>query len=172
MPAKSSCASNGNRSRKSSAPIKLLERSLVEHPIRAELPADLPLLEFDSVLIERVLCNLLENAAKYSPSGSSIEISAKETDASVEVAVRDHGPGLATIGRADIFAMFVRGAKESSKPGVGLGLAICRAIVEAHEGTIAATSHASGGACFTFTLPKRTPPTIDVEEPTEAFADG
>jgi two-component system sensor histidine kinase KdpD len=145
------------------ASLKLLERSLVEHPLRVDLPADLPLLEFDAVLIERVLCNLLENAAKYSPLGSAIEIAARQNGAMVEVSVSDHGSGIPP-GRQDrIFDMFVRGVPESPTPGVGLGLAICRAIVEAHGGTIVATNRTPSGACFTFTLPVGNPPVIDEE---------
>jgi two-component system sensor histidine kinase KdpD len=145
------------------ASLKLLERGLAEHPLRVDLPPDLPLLEFDAVLIERVLCNLLENAAKYSPTGSPIEIAARLNGAMVEVAVSDHGRGIPP-GRQDrIFEMFVRGAPESPTPGVGLGLAICRAIVEAHDGTISATNRAPSGACFTFTLPVGNPPEI-IEE--------
>lgn len=145
------------------ASLKLLERGLADHPVRLELAPDLPLLEFDAVLIERVLCNLLENAAKYSPAGSAIEIAARQNGATVEVSVSDHGSGIPP-GRQDrIFDMFVRGAPESPTPGVGLGLAICRAIVEAHGGTIVAANRAPSGACFTFTLPVGNPPVIDEE---------
>lgn len=145
--------------------IKLLAGNLPEHPVRVRLPADLPLLEFDAVLIERVFCNLLENAAKYSPPGPPIEISARRLDDAVEIAIDDHGPGIADGRSADIFEMFVRGTRESAKPGVGLGLAICRAIVEAHGGAIAAANRPQGGACFSFTLPTGIPPMIESEEP-------
>jgi two-component system, OmpR family, sensor histidine kinase KdpD len=145
------------------ASLKLLERALEAHPVRVELAPDLPLLEFDAVLIERVLCNLLENAAKYSPAGSPVEIRAHRNGAMVEVSVGDYGSGIPQ-GRQDrIFDMFVRGAPESPMPGVGLGLAICRAIVEAHGGTISAANRAPSGACFTFTLPVGNPPEI-IEE--------
>ena len=144
--------------------IKLLERSLVDHPVSVHLPPELPLLEFDAVLIERVFCNLLENAAKYSPAGSPIGISARRLDAAVEVAVCDQGPGISAGQGPDIFEMFVRGARESAKPGVGLGLAICRAIIEAHGGSISAGNQAGSGACFVFTLPTGSPPVIETEE--------
>lgn len=146
--------------------IKLLSRNLLEHRVSVSLPADLPLLEFDAVLIERVFCNLIENAGKYSPAGSPIEISARRLDAAVEVVVSDRGPGIGDGRSADIFEMFVRGTRESAKPGVGLGLAICRAIVEAHGGSIAAANRPQGGACFSFTLPTGNPPVIETEEPT------
>ena len=144
--------------------IKLLERSLLDHPVSVQLAADLPLLEFDAVLIERVFCNLIENAAKYSVAGSSIEISARCVDKAVEIAVCDHGAGIPAGRAAEFFEMFVRGARESATPGVGLGLAICRAIVEAHGGTIMADNRAQGGACFMFTLPTGNPPVIEAEE--------
>ena len=125
-------------------------------------------------MIERVFCNLLENAGKYSPAGLPIEIRAQQVADRLEVCVSDHGRGFAGFGKdegTDLFAMFVRGEAESAKPGVGLGLAICRAIVEAHDGTIRAANGTTegGGACVCFTLPLGEPPTIEAEifaEPT------
>ncbi|OAJ70843.1 hypothetical protein A7976_05115 [Methylobacillus sp. MM3] len=151
------------------ASLKLLEHALETHPVRVELAPDLPLLEFDAVLIERVLCNLLENAAKYSSAGASVEISARQNGAMVEISVCDSGSGIPS-GRQDrIFDMFVRGVPESPTPGVGLGLAICRAIVEAHGGTISAANREPAGACFMFTLPVGNPPEINEESlPPEA----
>jgi two-component system sensor histidine kinase KdpD len=145
--------------------IKLLGRALAEHPVKVALAADLPLVEFDAVLIERVFCNLLENAAKYSPAGSDIEIAVRVQAAELEVSVSDHGQGFGSDKNAMVFEMFVRGDPESSVPGVGLGLAICRAIVEAHAGTIAIADRAGGGggACVTFTLPLGEPPIIEEE---------
>ncbi len=136
---------------------------LAGHVVQVHLPEDLPLLELDTVLIERVLCNLLENAAKYTPPGTQVEITALAKERDVEIRVADRGPGLAA-GREDaIFQKFERGERESSKPGVGLGLAICRAIVEAHGGVIRAENRAGGGACFIFTLPRGTPPDVAAE---------
>ena len=148
--------------------IKLLGRALAEHPVTVRLADDLPLVEFDAVLIERVFCNLLENAAKYAPPGSAIEIEVSLREAWMEVRVADGGPGfsVAEAGTDALFEMFVRGESESALPGVGLGLAICRAIVEAHDGTIAAGNQSQrpqGGACVTFTLPLGKPPTIEEE---------
>lgn len=142
--------------------LKLLEPALIDHPIRIDLPTDLPVLEFDSVLIERVFCNLLENAAKYSPTGSPIEIEARCNGNEVVVLVRDYGSGIPEAQGDKIFEMFVRGTPESTKPGVGLGLAICRTILEAHGGTIAG-SNCNPGASFTFTLPIGEPPAIEDE---------
>lgn len=145
------------------ASIKLLGNALADHPVRVELPRDLPLLEFDAVLIERVFCNLLENAAKYAPAGSVIELAACMADDSVEISVADCGPGFPA--RDDLFKMFVRGEAESGKPGTGLGLAICRAIVEAHGGRIRADKRPGGGACVSFTLPRGNPPVLEEERP-------
>lgn len=145
------------------ASIQLLGRSLANHQIRVALAKDLPLVEFDAVLVERVLCNLLENAAKYAPPGSMIEIAGEMKDGFVEVSVCDHGPGFPPDRQGAMFEMFVRGDAESATPGVGLGLAICRAIVEAHGGTITAVNRPEGGACVVFTLPSGTPPTVDEE---------
>jgi two-component system, OmpR family, sensor histidine kinase KdpD len=146
------------------AAIKLLEQTLSGHAVSVRLPADLPLLEFDAVLMERVLCNLLENAAKYTPPATPIEIAAAVVGDMAEICVRDHGSGIPQQRQQQIFDMFVRGTPESSLPGVGLGLAICKAIVEAHGGTIHVTNHPQGGAEFVFSLPLGVPPQL-VEEP-------
>ena len=148
--------------------IKLLGRALCDHPVRVALAGDLPLLEFDAVLIERVFCNLLENAAKYSPPGSPIEIGVTLRDDRAVVEVCDGGSGFAAGQGSALFEMFVRGADESSQPGVGLGLAICRAIVEAHAGTISATNRQPHGACVSFCLPLGVPPLIEDEVATAA----
>lgn len=145
------------------ASIKLLEQALSGHVLSVKLPADLPLLEFDAVLMERVFCNLLENAAKYTPPGTPLEISAALAGDMAEIRVRDYGPGIPPQHQQQIFDMFVRGTPESQQPGAGLGLAICKAIVEAHGGTISAANHTQGGAEFRFTLPLGTPPSV-VEE--------
>jgi two-component system sensor histidine kinase KdpD len=144
---------------------------LTQHQLSTRLPADLPLLRYDAVLIERVLANLLENAAKYTPPGARIEIAAALHGAWLNVTVSDDGPGLPPGREEMLFEKFTRGERESAKPGVGLGLAICRAIVEAHGGRISADSGAGasalGGAAFTFTLPLGTPPAMPAEEPHE-----
>ena len=146
------------------ASIKLLGHALAEHPVKVMLDERLPLLEFDAVLIERVLCNLLENSAKYSPSQTQIELRAVQVGGVVEVAVLDRGSGFPGHRRDELFDMFVRGHSESGKPGTGLGLAICKAIVEAHGGTISADNRPEGGALVRFTLPVGNPPSIE-EEP-------
>lgn len=143
--------------------LKLLRHALERHTIQVNLAPDLPLVEFDAVLIERVLGNLLENAAKYSPAGSVITISAQCMDEYLVVAVCDNGPGLPPLKREALFDMFVRGNPESATPGTGLGLAICKAIIDAHGGHIEATDQASGGACLRFSLPLGSAPALDDE---------
>ncbi|WP_084090730.1 sensor histidine kinase [Andreprevotia lacus] len=143
---------------------RALRQVLGTHQLKIHLPADLPMLEFDQVLIERVLVNLLENAGKYTPAGSTISVAARQTGEVVEVCISDDGPGLPP-GRAEqLFAKFARGEVESATPGVGLGLAICRTIVEAHGGRIWAQNidHAGrvAGAAFIFTLPAGNPPAL------------
>jgi two-component system sensor histidine kinase KdpD len=133
--------------------------------VRTELPIDLPLVEFDASLIERILVNLLENAAKYGmnhpPAEPAIIVSASVTSTMLVMTVRDFGPGLPLSVKGkedDLFAKFTRGHNESSTRGVGLGLAICKAIIDAHRGKIRAAQAAGGGAEFTFTLPRNPPP--------------
>lgn len=131
---------------------------LGNHDVQSRLAPDLPLVNFDAVLIERVLCNLLENAAKYTPAGSHILIRADINGSMLQVTVSDDGAGLIPGTEETIFEKFTRGERESATRGVGLGLAICRAIIEAHRGTISARNLAEGGACFTFMLPLGNPP--------------
>lgn len=145
------------------AAIGLLGNALAAHPVKVSLPRDLPLLEFDAVLIERVLCNLIENAAKYSPAGSTIDIGAQEYADAVEISVEDNGPGFPQENTDALFGMFVRGKAESGAPGTGLGLAISRTIVEAHGGRIGAGNRVAGGGRVSFTLPKGTPPLLEDE---------
>jgi two-component system sensor histidine kinase KdpD len=134
---------------------------LKERKIAVDLSPELPLLHFDAVLIERVLVNVLDNAAKYTPEGSPIEIRAWAETAGVLVAVDDHGPGLPSGREEAIFEKFERGKHEGAAPGVGLGLAICRTIMRAHGGEIHAKTRDEGGASFVLTLPRGKPPTDD-----------
>jgi two-component system sensor histidine kinase KdpD len=128
--------------------------------VEVRIPPDLPLVEYDATLIERVLYNLVENAAKYTPASARIAIDAKAEDGELVVRVSDDGPGIPKGQEEVIFEKFARGTKESTTPGVGLGLAISRAIVEAHHGRIDARNAATGGAVFTFTLPLGSPPAL------------
>ena len=148
--------------------------ALAGRPVRVLLPEDLPLVHIDAVLIERVLANLLENAAKYTPAGSAIDIGARAAGEAIELWVDDHGPGLPKGREEELFKKFERGQKESATPGVGLGLAICRAIAQAHGGSITggnrtATEGDSGGARFTLRLPRGEPPPAPaLDEPAAA----
>lgn len=134
--------------------------ALGARPVRTLLPENLPMVHIDAVLIERVLFNLLENAGKYTPPGTPIEIGAAAEGDAVALWVDDHGPGLPKGKEAAIFDKFERGRKESATPGVGLGLAICRAIVEAHGGSIRGETRPGGGARFTLRVPRGEPPTL------------
>ncbi|MDB5800526.1 MAG: kdpD [Rhodocyclales bacterium] len=137
--------------------------SLASHNIETQMAAGLPLVRYDAVLIERVLCNLLENAAKYTPAGSTLRVIAAPDGSMLKVCVADNGPGLPAGQEEAIFEKFARGEKESDKPGVGLGLAICRAIVSAHGGRIRAAPASTTGATFCFTLPLGEPPQVPEE---------
>ncbi|CAN7409854.1 MULTISPECIES: DUF4118 domain-containing protein [unclassified Acidovorax] len=135
--------------------------ALAGREVQARIPADLPLVEFDAVLIERVLVNLLENAAKYGAPPISVQAHAQPE--ALVLSVRDHGPGLPQGMQGDaalLFEKFTRGQAESATPGVGLGLAICKAIVDAHQGQIEARNADGGGAEFMLRLPRRPPPPL------------
>ncbi|MBZ5792565.1 DUF4118 domain-containing protein [Burkholderia contaminans] len=149
------------------AALAACKRVLVRHPARVVLPADLPLLQMDAVLMERLFTNLFENAAKYTPPDAPLDIGAERVTEDglpfVRVHVDDYGAGLPAGMETRIFDKFTRGEKESATPGIGLGLAICRAIVEAHGGKIGALNRTAPdghvtGARFWFTLPVETPP--------------
>jgi len=131
---------------------------LAGHTIETHIPPDLPLVRFDAPLLERVLCNVLENAAKYTPPGSRIVVDARVRGDALQLRVTDNGPGLPPGREEAIFDKFTRGQPESSTPGVGLGLAICRAIVNAHGGAIRAEQAPGGGARIVIALPRAEPP--------------
>jgi two-component system sensor histidine kinase KdpD len=138
--------------------------------VEVRMPRELPLVRFDAALLERVLCNLLENAAKYTPPDAWIAIEA-EADAgagALRVRVQDDGPGLPAGREYALFEKFVRGQAESPIAGVGLGLAICRAIVDAHGGRMRAANRQAGGACFEFSLPLGDPPPLPAQDYQEA----
>jgi two-component system sensor histidine kinase KdpD len=145
------------------ASIQLLGQALDTHPVQVHLPVGQPLVHIDAVLMERVFGNLLENAAKYSPPGP-IQVDVAVQGQQLRIGVRNGGPGFPAHKLQQVFDVFERGEPESTTPGMGLGLSICRAIVEAHGGRIRADNPAEGGARITFTLPLGTPPGIDTEE--------
>ncbi|EHP44396.1 osmosensitive K+ channel histidine kinase KdpD [Cupriavidus basilensis OR16] len=143
--------------------------ALSRHRVSVADLSALPLVECDAVLMERVLCNLLENAAKYTPPGTAIRISGEVVDAEVRLAVADDGPGVPHGQELSIFQKFTRGERESATAGVGLGLAVCEAIVQVHGGRIWVESVNADhtGARFVVALPRGNPPTIE-PEPSEA----
>jgi two-component system sensor histidine kinase KdpD len=143
--------------------LEAMRSQLAGRQVRVAMPADLPLVELDAVLMERVLCNLLENAAKFTAAQDIIDIGARAEPGRMTLWVEDNGPGLPAGREEEIFEKFERGHKESATPGVGLGLAICRAIVEAHGGTIRAENRPAGGARFILEMPQGRAPRIDAD---------
>ena len=139
------------------------QEMLDRHPLRIELPDDLPLVRGDAELLQRVLLNLFDNALKYTPDGTVIGVAARPEGETLRVTVWDGGPGLPPGKEALLFEKFARGHDESAIPGVGLGLSICRAVVEAHGGRITAGNRAGGGAEFSFTLPLGKAPGLEPE---------
>ena len=140
-------------------------QALAGRAVATALADDLPLLHLDATLMERVFVNLLENAAKYTPPGSPLAIAAECQGDAVCITLDDEGPGLPPGREEAVFEKFERGARESATPGVGLGLGICRAIVQAHGGRIVGGNRLGGerilGARFTIHLPIGLPPTDD-----------
>ena len=141
-----------------------LGKRLAGRRVTPRVPSDLPLVPMDDVLVEQVLLNLLDNALKYTPPGSPIEIIATAGDANVTVEIADHGPGLPAGEQDRVFDKFYRGEPVGAR-GAGLGLAICRGIVQAHGGRIWAQNLPGGGVAFLFTLP------LDTARPAAGPAD-
>jgi two-component system sensor histidine kinase KdpD len=142
-----------------------LTRLLGQHQLSVEVEPDLPMLRLDFVLVEHVLVNLLENAAKYSPPQTTIRVRARREGESIALEIADQGIGIPAAERERIFDKFYRVQRgDRQGAGTGLGLSICRGIVEAHGGQIAARSPANGkGTVFavTFPLEKETPAMAD-----------
>jgi two-component system sensor histidine kinase KdpD len=154
------------------ATLQHMDQRLDGHTVAIELAPELPLVAINAVLIEQVLTNLLENAIKYAPAGTPLHIAARLADdpnapGAVVVEVRDHGAGVPADDLARIFQKFVRGpGRAEQASGAGLGLAICKGIVEAHGGQIWAENRADGGMAFLFTLPHTTlTPQAEVSAP-------
>jgi two-component system sensor histidine kinase KdpD len=142
-----------------------LSEKLIDHPFAASIPEDLPMAYFDPLLIEQVLMNLLENAVRYTPTGTGIELSASVKDEELLVELADYGPGIAPGDEERVFDKFVRGPAVAG--GIGLGLTICRAIINAHGGRIWAENRKGGGVFFRFTLPiSKHPPVVETDEET------
>ncbi len=162
------------------AALATMQRTLAGRPVKVRVLSNLPLLRLDAVLMERLFANLLENAAKYTPPATPIDISAIEEGEGNTRAVRvfiDDGLGVPTNAQSRLFDKFTRGEKESAQPGIGLGLAIYRAIVEAHSGQIGVANREDEngrivGARFWFTLPAAETPPADLLHEDNTAAEG
>jgi len=142
-----------------------LHKHLEGRAVKVKLPEGIPMVFVDAVMIEQVLINLLENAVRYTPEGSQLDITAEMSTHAVEIAVADYGAGIPKGREEHLFEKFYQARHEAAQSGVGLGLAICRAIVEAHGGRINAQNRPEGGAVFTFVLPiNQSPPVMELEE--------
>lgn len=129
------------------------QRSLAGRQVRADLPPDLPLVPLDQALMVQVLQNLLDNAAKYSPPGSPIEIAARVIGNEMQISVADRGEGIPAADRERIFDKFYRVGRPGRPFGTGLGLTICKGMVEAHRGRIWAEQREGGGTVMRIALP-------------------
>jgi len=142
-----------------------LQKALQQRPIKVEIPPGIPMIYADSVMMEQVLINLLENALRYTPAGSALDITVHPLPSAVEIAVGDAGPGIPKGMENRLFEKFFRVRNEGAQSGVGLGLAICKAIVDVHGGAIKAQNRPGGGAVFTFSIPlDHKPPAMEPVE--------
>jgi two-component system sensor histidine kinase KdpD len=130
-----------------------LDNKLGGRTLKTQIPPDLPLVPMDSLLVEQVLVNLLDNALKYTPEGRPIDLSVRLEKDRLVVEVADQGPGLPPEDLPRLFDKFYRGPQNGKTAGAGLGLSICKGFVEIHGGTITAENRPQGGALFRFTLP-------------------
>ncbi len=147
------------------AALSYVDDRLSGRQVRILIPSELPLIPVDSILIQQVLVNLLENALKYTPAGSELVLRASVSDQVAQIEVADRGSGIPPAHIEKIFEKFFR-EEASDRTGVGLGLAICSGIVEAHGGKIWVENRAGGGAVFKFTLPIEGIPNLDQLENT------
>ncbi len=134
-----------------------LERRLAGRPVKTSIAPDLPLVSLDPVLVQQLFVNLLENAAKYTPTRTEIEIRASREGGTLVVDVADRGPGIPPGDEERVFERFHRGAHAGVR-GVGLGLPIARAIAQVHGGRLVAANRPGGGAVLRLTLPIGAPP--------------
>jgi two-component system sensor histidine kinase KdpD len=148
-----------------------LEERLRTHPVRTEIPPDLPLVPMDGLLVEQALVNLLENAVKYSPEGAAIDVTAGLEAGEVVIAIADRGPGVPAGEQDRIFEKFYRSGAPERVGGAGLGLTIVRAIAQAHGGRVWVAPRPGGGSVFRLALPLGgTPPGLPIEAEDTAAA--
>ncbi|MBF0160102.1 MAG: DUF4118 domain-containing protein [Magnetococcales bacterium] len=141
---------------------------LIQHKVHIDMPDDLPFVEMDAMMMERVFCNLLENAAKYTMPSSRIDIHVRQLNYDLVIVFCDDGPGLPHGQEENLFNKFVHGNARAGAGGVGLGLSIVRIIIEAHGGQVRAENQPGGGALFRLTLPLGTPPSVPIEDVEDA----
>ncbi len=139
-----------------------LEILLADHFLHTHAEAGLPMVNVDGLMIEQVIINLLENAAKYTPPGSTITVNAILKETMVQISVADNGPGIPQGDEKKIFDKFYTTAQYNTQTGTGLGLAICKGILTAHHGEIWAERQAEGGVIFYFTLAATEAATKDI----------
>jgi two-component system sensor histidine kinase KdpD len=150
-----------------------LSRQLKDRAVTTRIAPDLPFVPIDDLLIQQVLVNLLENAARHTPAGTPIEVSAYVGDESVVVEVADRGPGLPPGDPTRLFEKFYQAGEWKNRSGAGLGLAICRGIVQLHDGRIQAENRVGGGAVFRFSLPlDGVPPDLNAKGSGPTTPDG
>jgi two-component system sensor histidine kinase KdpD len=140
-----------------------LSERLKERPLELKIPPDLPLIPFDTLLMEQVFFNLMDNAVRHTPTGTPVEIAVTSQKSAVMIEIADRGPGIPAHEEEAIFNKFTRST--NTRMGAGIGLSICRAIIEAHGGRIWAENRSGGGAAFKFIIPvEGTPPTLIPEK--------
>jgi signal transduction histidine kinase len=148
------------------AAISRLESRLRNHRVTVQLPADLPLIDADELLLQQLFINLLDNAAKYTPPGKQIKISGSKSANAVQIEIFNEGSSLASGEESKIFEKFYRGRNSGTVCGSGLGLPICYAIVDAHGGRIWVENKQGQGVAFVFSLPLRgEAPQVILDEP-------
>ncbi|HVT37012.1 MAG TPA: ATP-binding protein, partial [Nevskiaceae bacterium] len=136
------------------AALRRAEKLLAKHQVQIDIPGNVPMVKLDFVLLEQVLVNLLDNAAKYSPAGSTVELAVNAHRYAVTLEVRDRGPGIPPEDLQRIFDPFFRVRQgDQQRAGTGLGLAVCRGFVQAMNARISASNRAGGGAVFTIEFP-------------------
>ncbi len=144
--------------------LRMMKNQLANNTVILDLPDHLQLVNCDSTLLERVFINLLENAIKYAGTAAQITLRARTSPGWLAISVEDDGPGIPPGAENQIFDKFTRGHHESAIPGVGLGLAICQAIVDLHQGHLGVRNRSGGGAIFTLSLPLGEPPPLLLQE--------